>query len=47
MWLRLSSMMARWAGLMLRFVLLGSQRLSSALVCSLLARCHGERGSQK
>ncbi len=33
---------------MLRLVLLGSQRrLSSALVCSLLARCHGEHGSQK
>ncbi len=40
-------MMASRAGLMLRFALLGSQRLSSALVCSLLARCHGERGSRK
>ncbi len=40
-------MMASRGVPMLRLVLLGSQRLSSPLICSLLARCHGERGSQK
>ena len=40
-------MMARRTGPMLRSVLLGSQRRSRPLVCSLVGRCGGERGSQK
>ena len=40
-------MIARRTGPMLRLVPLGSQRLSRPLVCSLVGRCHGERGSQK
>ena len=34
-------------GVQLRLVPLGSQRRRSPLVCSLLGRCHGERGSHR
>ena len=47
MWLRLSSMTESRSCAMSRLVPLGSHRRSSALVCSLVGRCHGERGSQK
>ena len=47
MWLSLSSMTARRSCAVSRLVLWGSHRRSSALVCSLVGRCHGERGSQK
>ena len=47
MWLRLSWINASCMGLRLRLVLLGSQRRSSPLVCSLLGRCHGDRAWQK
>ena len=47
MWLRLSSMTERRSCPMSRLVPLGSHRRSRALVCSLVGRCHGERGSQK
>ena len=40
-------MMERGIWPMLRLVLLGSQRRSMPLVCSLVARCQGDRGSQK
>ena len=40
-------MMERGIWPMLRLVLLGSHRRSMPLVCSLVARCQGERGSQK
>ncbi len=47
MWLRLSSMIESRSCAMSRLVPLGSHRRSSPLVCSLVGRCHGERGSQK
>ncbi len=47
MWLSLSSMTESRSCAMSRLVPLGSHRRSSALVCSLVGRCHGERGSQK
>ena len=47
MWLSLSSVTERRSCAMSRLVPLGSHRRSSALVCSLVGRCHGERGSQK
>ena len=40
-------MMERGIWPMLRLVLLGSQRRSMPLVCSLVGLCQGDRGSQK